>query len=67
MFSVEIEKELRAPTLLSVRKKASSSDVTSGEESITGEDEEEDPIVSNLEPDEVEPQRETIEDHFVRR
>lgn len=52
-----IENQLRAPTLLSVRKKTSSSDVTPDEETTAGEDDEEDPTVSNLEADEVEPQR----------
>ena len=70
MFCIRIEKALLAPTLLSVRKKASSSDAVPSEETTTGEDEEEeeeeDPTTVNLEQDEIEPQRESIEPLFVR-
>ncbi len=48
-----------APTLLSVRKKTSSSDVPTDETSIGGDDDEEDPMVSKLEQDEAETETET--------
>jgi hypothetical protein len=53
-----IEKELLAPTLLSVRKKTSS-DFISTEETTIGEDDEEDPMVTHLEQDETEIETET--------
>jgi hypothetical protein len=51
---ISIEKELLAPTLLSVRKKTLSSDLIPTEQSIIEEDDEEDPMVTNLEQDETE-------------
>ena len=60
-FKLFIENELLAPTLMSVRKKTLSDDLTSRdnttiEDGGTGDDdeEEEDPMISNLEQDEAE-------------
>ena len=51
---------LLAPTLLSVRKKTSSSDVISTDETpVSADEEEEDPSVTNLEQDEVETETDT--------
>jgi len=63
-----IEKELLAPTLLSVRKKASN-DIISPEGTTVGDDDEEDPMVTKLEQDEAETETETqrmkdIDTHF---
>jgi hypothetical protein len=58
-FISTIEKELLAPTLLSVRKKTLSNDGIPTEEIIAGDDEEEDPMVANLEQDEAETEAET--------
>ncbi|CAF0758317.1 unnamed protein product [Rotaria sordida] len=53
------EKGLLAPTLLSVRKKTLSNEKLPTEEPIVGDDDEEDPMVANLELDEIETEAET--------
>jgi hypothetical protein len=53
-FCVSIVKKLLAPTLSSVRKKPSSNDLSPIEETLIGEDDEDDPMVTNLEQDETE-------------
>ncbi|CAF4232817.1 unnamed protein product, partial [Rotaria sp. Silwood2] len=59
IWTNEEEKELLAPTLLSVRKRTLSNDMLLTDESIIGDDDEEDPMAANLEPDEVETEAET--------
>lgn len=50
-----IDQEVHAPTLLSMKKKVLSGDILpSGEEMTTADDDEEDPMVANLEQDEIE-------------
>lgn len=58
-FTLLIEKQVLAPTLLSVRKKASTNDIEQSEEMPIGDDEPEDPIDTNLEQDEAEAEQET--------
>lgn len=58
-FCVSIVKKLLAPTLSSVRKKTSSNDMSPIEETLIGEDDEDDPMVTNLEQDETETETET--------
>ncbi|CAF4901450.1 unnamed protein product, partial [Rotaria sp. Silwood1] len=59
LWTNEEEKKLLAPTLLSVRKKTLSTDMLPIEGLIVGDDDEEDPMVTNLEQDEVETEAET--------
>ena len=60
-FNLFIEKELLAATLMSVRKKTLSDDLTSRDNATiedSGTDDDEDPVVSNLEQDEAETEAE---------
>ncbi len=54
-----IKKELLAPTLLSVRKKASNDIISPEGTTVGGDDDEEDPMVTKLEQDEAETETET--------